>query len=319
MLNAVVEHIPVLLDESLSLLNIKQGGVYADCTVGLGGHAEAILRTLRGTGFLIGLDRDEAALEVARDRLGDRPNLRLCHENFKNLPLILKRLGVDGLDGCMADLGLSSLQLDTPERGFSFRHEAPLDMRMDVSGPTTAAQLVNGLSQERLAEIFWEYGQERASRKIAAEIVRRRAAAPIRTTKELAELVERVKGGRRGDRIHPATQVFQALRIEVNQELAGLESFLDSAIDLLKPGGRLVVISFHSLEDRAVKRVFRAAAGHCVCFRPPEMCQCPRLQRIRLLTRKPLTAERVEIEANPRARSAKLRGAEKVGSPSERN
>ncbi len=310
-----VQHIPVLLEETLDLLAVRPGGVYADCTVGLGGHAEAILGRLGGGGRLIGLDRDEEALAEARRRLGERPNLALFRDNFKNLPLILQRLGVEGLDGCLLDLGVSSLQLDEAGRGFSFRAEAPLDMRMDRGGPTHAGHLVNSLSEERLARIFKEYGEEPQARRLAAEIVRRRAAAPIRTTRELADLAVRVKGARPGARIHPATQIFQALRIEVNQELEGLEPFLDWAIGFLRPGGRLAVIAFHSLEDRIAKNVFRLAAGKCVCRRPQPLCECPRVERVRILTPKPVTASRQEAADNPRSRSAKLRAVEKLGAP----
>ncbi|MDA2930707.1 16S rRNA (cytosine(1402)-N(4))-methyltransferase RsmH [Acidobacteria bacterium AH-259-O06] len=312
MIDTAVEHIPVLLSQVLEFLQVRKGGIYVDCTVGLGGHSEEILRQLEGSGRLIALDRDKEALERARERLRSRyQNFQLFHENFKNLPIILPQLGVQCLDGCLVDLGVSSHQLDSPERGFSFQLKGPLDMRMDKHQKSTAADLVNQLPKERLAEILWRYGEEKAARRIAAAIVQRRKTAKLRTTTELAELVEQVKGHAQG-RIHPATRVFQALRIEVNQELAGLEEFLQQAIGLLAPRGRLVAISFHSLEDRIVKTVFQKEAGKCVCFRPPEFCTCPRVENVQILTKKPVTPDPEQIMRNPRARSAKLRAVEKL-------
>lgn len=309
-----MNHVPVLLHETLEFLAIRKGGTYVDCTVGLGGHSEAILSQLDGSGQLIGLDRDRQALEEARRRLeANFSNVRMFHENFKNLPLVLNGLDIAQVDGCVADLGLSSFQLGQPDRGFSFREEGPLDMRMDLEQPTTAAQLVNELSAEQLSDIFWRYGEERQARKIAAALVERRRSARFRTTTELAELVEGIKGrGTRGRKpIHPATQVFQALRIAVNQELAGLEEFFTQLIGYLADEGRLVVISFHSLEDRIVKNVLRREAGKCVCFQPIDLCVCPRVERIRILTKKPVTPSAAEMAKNPRSRSAKLRAAEK--------
>jgi 16S rRNA (cytosine1402-N4)-methyltransferase len=313
MLGIAVEHIPVLLKESIEYLAVQRDGLYVDCTVGLGGHSEAILEALAGTGRLIGLDRDREAVDLARTRLADRfRNFELYQSNFKNLPLILKHLAVPRLDGCLVDLGVSSLQLTSGVRGFSVRETGPLDMRMDQEQKTTAAQLVNELPEEKLAEIFRDFGEEPYARKIAAAIVSQRRIRRIQTTTELADLVHRVKGRRKGTRIHPATQVFQALRIEVNQELTGLEEFLGTVIEHLTPGGRLVVISFHSLEDRIVKQVFQKQAGRCVCFRPGAACVCPRVENVRPLTRKPLVPSNEESERNPRSRSAKLRAVEKI-------
>jgi 16S rRNA (cytosine1402-N4)-methyltransferase len=313
MSGVLVAHRPVLLRESLELLKVRAGGLYVDATVGLGGHSEEILRRLGPTGRLVGLDRDATALRLAAQRLeGRHPNFELYHENFKNLPLLLRRLGIEELDGCLLDLGVSSLQLDSAERGFSFREEGPLDMRMDLSQKTTAAQLVNELPEEKLAEIFKAYGEERAAGRIASAIVERRKSTRFRSTADLAQLVERVKGRIPGSRIHPATLVFQALRIEVNQELQGLGELLEWLIGFLVPGGRLVVISFHSLEDRIVKRVMQEQSGKCICFRPGDLCTCPKIEKIRVLTRRPVTASEEEIEANPRARSGKLRAAERL-------
>ncbi len=308
-----VEHLPVLLDEVLKFLQVRKGGVYVDGTLGLGGHSEQVLSQLEGTGQLIALDWDGEALKEASDRLGGRhENLQILQESFKNLPQVLAGLQVQALDGCLLDLGVSSLQLDSPQRGFSFRREGPLDMRMDDRAETTAADLVDRLSEEQLIDLFRRYGEERSARRIASALVERRHLTPIRTTTALARIVEEVKGSGRG-RIHPATQVFQALRIEVNSELADLEEVLQVVISLLKPGGRLVVISFHSLEDRIVKNVFRKAAGRCVCFRSQELCDCPRRTEVKMLTRKPVNPSSQEIQNNPRARSAKLRAVEKEG------
>jgi len=313
MIGAAVEHLPVLLDEVLKALQVRQEGVYVDCTLGLGGHSEQILSRLGGTGQLIALDWDDEALEEASDRLSGRhKNLQLLHESFKNLPQVLDGLQIRALDGCLLDLGVSSLQLDSPQRGFSFRREGPLDMRMDRRSETTAADLIDRLSEEELSDLFRRYGEEKAARRIAAAVVERRNTSPIYTTTDLAQIVEEVKGPGRG-RIHPATQVFQALRIEVNSELAELENVLQAVISLLGPGGRLVVISFHSLEDRIIKNAFRKAAGRCVCFLPQELCNCPRIAEVRILTRKPVTPSAREVLENPRARSAKLRAVEKEG------
>ncbi len=310
-MDTAVEHLPVLTSESMELLQVKREGVYVDCTVGLGGHTEKILSQLQGTGRLIALDRDPEELEIVRNRLRGFKNAECYHENFKNLPLVLSQLGIEKIDGCLVDLGVSSYQLALPERGFSFRQEGPLDMRMDRQQKSSATDLVNELSESKLAEIFRQYGEEPAAKKIAVAIVRRRKTAELRTTSQLAALVEQVKGSRRRSRLHAATQVFQALRIEVNQELAALEEFLAVAVVHLSEEARLVVISFHSLEDRLVKTVFKKEAGRCVCFRPAELCICPRKENVQILTKKPVKPSREEIEQNPRARSAKLRAVEK--------
>ena len=311
-MGTAVDHMPVLLGEVLDFLRVRKKGVYVDCTLGSGGHSEEILSQLGGTGQLIALDRDQEALDRARERLGSHSkNLQVFHQNFKDLPSLLSRLGVGAVDGCLIDLGVSSDQLGSPERGFSFRQEGPMDMRMDTRQETTAAQLLNECSAEELAETFWRFGEEKSARRIATAIVEHRKLSKFRTTTDLAQVVEKVKG-RGPHRIHPATLVFQALRIEVNQELVGLEEFLQQAISLLAPQGRLVVISFHSLEDRIVKTVFRKAAGKCVCFRPAEYCDCPRVEQVRILTRKPVRSSPQEIESNPRARSAKMRVVEKI-------
>lgn len=300
-------HIPVLVNAVLSWLQVRPGGVYVDGTVGGGGHAEAILTASAPDGRVLGLDRDPQALEFARGRLscfGDRVTLR--HGSFAHLRALVADFAP--ADGVLLDLGLSSLQLADPERGFSFTQEGPLDMRFDPTEDLpTAADLVNTLSVKELTDVLYRYGEERQARRIAEAIV---ASRPIRTTTELARLVERVVGGRR-ERIHPATRVFQALRIAVNRELEALEAALPQALDVLKPGGRLVVISFHSLEDRIVKQFLQRESRDCLC--PPEIpvCVCGHRARLRILTPKPVRPDESEVAANPRARSARLRAAEK--------
>ena len=312
MIPTTTEHIPVLVNEVLKFLQVRKGGCYVDCTLGLGGHSEQILSQLDGTGQLIALDWDQSAVGKAIGRLGNRhENLQLLHESFKNLPEVLNDLQVDALDGCLMDLGVSSLQLDSPKRGFSFQQEGPLDMRMDHRAKTTAADVINQFSGEDLADIFYRYGEEKAAKKIASVLIERRRISPILTTTELSQIIKEVKGKGRS-RIHPATKVFQALRIEVNAELAELDTVFQVVISTLKPGGRMVVISFHSLEDRITKNVFRRAAGRCICFRPRPLCNCPRITQVKFLTRRPVTPSNQEVVENPRARSAKLRALEKV-------
>ncbi len=284
-------HEPVLVEEVLSFLSPKPGVLICDATCGTGGHAEAILE--KGA-ELVGVDKDPRALEVARRRLarfGDR--VRLIHADFRDLRAALARLGIKEVQGILFDLGVSSLQLDSPTRGFSFREEAPLDMRMDPSQPLRAAELVNRLPEGELARILWEYGEERYARRIARAIVRARDKAPIESTTELAHLVARCYPPGR-HRIHPATRTFQALRIAVNDELSALKEGLAQAVELLSPGGVVCAISFHSLEDRIVKHFFRAEAA---------------TGQLELLTKKPIRPSPREVAKNPRARSAKLRAA----------
>ncbi len=313
MIETIVDHVPVLTQQVLEALRVREGGTYVDCTLGFGGHAKEILSQLRGRGQLLAFDRDRETLEQTRQRLAaDFDNFQAFHENYKNLPIVLRHLQIPQLDGCLLDLGVSSIQLDSPDRGFSFRLEGPLDMRMDLQQQTTAADLVNELPEDSLVELFRKYGEERSARRIAAAVIERRRRSRFQTTTDLAELVEQVKGPGSG-RLHPATRVFQALRIEVNQELAGLDEFLKETVSLLAPGGRLAVISFHSLEDRIVKRVFQMEAGKCICFRPVELCTCPRKQTVEVLTKKPIRPSQTEVLKNRRARSAKLRAIEKKG------
>ena len=305
-------HHPVLLRETIEFLAVERGGLFVDCTVGLGGHSEAILQTPFDAQVL-GIDRDEEALELARKRLakfGGR--FRAVHADFRELTLVLATAKVEAVRGILADLGVSSLQLDSPSRGFSFRHEAPLDMRLDRSSGETAAELLGRLSEVEIARLIFEYGEERRSRRIARRIVERREVGqPIQTTTELAALVERAIGGKQR-RIHPATRTFQALRIAVNRELEGLDRFVVDAIDSLEPHGRLAVISFHSLEDRIIKRTLLKLSGRCQCPPRTPQCSCGARKAIEIMTRRPVTPNQIEITENPRARSAKLRVAAKL-------
>lgn len=299
-------------EEVLHWLQPKAEGVYLDGTLGGAGHSRLILDAAPGC-RLIGLDRDPAALQKAAEVLtpyGDRVSLQ--HATFDQAAAVIAQLGVDGLDGMLLDLGVSSHQLDTPERGFSFRYDAPLDMRMNPQVGMTAADIINGEEETELARIFFEYGEERFSRRIARRIIAQRTETPITRTLELAQLVRNaIPGGNRPSRIHPATRVFQALRIHVNQELDQVRDGVAAGIKLLKPGGRMVVISFHSLEDRIVKLLFREQAKGCTC--PPRLpiCQCNNEPAVKLLTRKGVRAGAEEIEVNSRSRSAILRAVER--------
>jgi 16S rRNA (cytosine1402-N4)-methyltransferase len=306
-------HRPVLLTETLKFLAPERGGLFVDCTVGLGGHTEAILNASDET-RVIGIDRDPAALDYSRKRLapfGDR--FQAFHANLQDLSHVLKRAGATTATGILADLGVSSLQFDSPERGFSFRFDAPLDMRMDPTSGSTAAELLAELPEVELARLIFEFGEERHSRRIARRIVaRREQGQPIRSTKELAEVVEKEVGKQKGQHIHPATRTFQALRIAVNKELEGLAQFVETSIDLLEPSGQFVVISFHSLEDRIIKQELRRLSGHCQC--PPRLpiCSCGARKEVDVLTKRPITPSVKEINENPRARSAKLRACRKL-------
>jgi 16S rRNA (cytosine1402-N4)-methyltransferase len=303
---------PVMVAETLDLLDVRRGGIFVDVTLGLGGHAEALLEASPDV-RLIGIDRDPRALELAAQRLapfGDR--VRFAHANFHQLAPALAGLGIDKAAGVLADLGVSSMQLDTPERGFSFRFDAPLDMRMGLA-ERTAADLVNEGSEGELEMIIRDYGEEKQARRIARAIVKAREEEAIETTGQLKRLIDRVKGSRPGDRegrVDPATRVFQALRIAVNQELAGLEGFIQQAIDLLEANGRLVVISYHSLEDRIVKNTLRdAARGEIDRVTGRARSET---QLIEVLTRKPLRPSDLEVDRNPRSRSARLRAARRI-------
>jgi 16S rRNA (cytosine1402-N4)-methyltransferase len=312
-------HTTVLLQEAVDFLKPRAGGIYVDGTFGGGGHSRAILHASEPNGRVLAIDADPAAQKRAsavRSELANPEWLQLVHGNFRNLEVIVHESGVGAVDGVLLDLGLSSFQLDQEERGFSFRFDAPLDMRFDITRGMSAADLVNEADQDELARIMWEYGDERQSRRIAVAIVRARADAPIRTTGELAQLIERVVGGRRNAPIHPATRTFQALRIAVNDELAALREVLAAAVKVLGPGGRLVVISFHSLEDRIVKRFIDDESRTCVC--PPEqpVCTCDTIPRLAKIG-KPVRPSEQEQQLNPRSRSAIMRIAERLDARGE--
>ncbi len=306
-------HQPVLLRETVSALGCRPAGCWVDCTIGAGGHAEAILRATAPDGRLIGCDRDAEILAHARRRLapfGDRVVLR--QSDHRQLASLLDDLDLHQVDGVLLDLGVSSLQFDDPSRGFSFQREGPLDMRMDRSRPGTAADLVNRLHRPEITSILARYGEEPAAGRIASAIVRSRETAPIRTTSELAAIVARAVGVGRSRRIHPATRTFQALRIAVNGELDGLGRGLEEATLRLAEGGRIAVIAFHSLEDRVVKETFRRMANSCTCPRGLPVCGCGRPDRVRLIATRPLRPDAEEIRSNPRSRSARLRVAERL-------
>lgn len=305
-------HRPVLLNECIQALNIRPEGVYLDGTLGRAGHSREIARRLT-TGRLICVDRDQAALEAAEERLAQwRDRVTLVHSNFDQIDRILNELSLSGADGMLFDLGVSSPQLDDSTRGFSYMADAPLDMRMDQSGGMTAAEVVNQWPQEELRRILYQYGEERYAPQIAAAIVRRRQDRPIQTTMELVQIVREAMPARAlKEKQHPAKRSFQAIRIAVNDELGELPPMLRAAEKNLKPGGRLAVITFHSLEDRIVKRELQALATGCTC--PPEfpVCVCGKKPKMKLITRKPIVSGEEELNENPRARSAKLRVAEK--------
>src|SRR5712691_2207353 len=306
-------HRPVLLRETIELLAPERGGLFIDCTLGLGGKSEAMRRASAETKVL-GIDRDDEALGLAETRLAQfGSRFRAVHADFRELTRVLAKAKVKSARGILADLGVSSWQLESPLRGFSFRHDAPLDMRMDATGDAeTAAELLGRLSEVEIARIIFEYGEERHSRRIARLIVeKRKRGEPVRTTRDLADLVSRAIGPGKQRRIHPATRTFQALRIAVNRELEGLDQFVEDAVDSLEPEGRLAVISFHSLEDRIVKRTLLRLSGRCQCPPRAPTCMCGARKAVDLLTRRPITPDANEIAGNARARSAKLRAGSK--------
>lgn len=307
-------HTSVLLEESIAALNIRPEGTYVDGTLGGGGHSQQIARRLT-TGLLVGIDRDTHALLAAGERLkpyGDR--VKLVHGNFREMDTILRELSIPGVDGILLDLGVSSPQLDEGERGFSYMTDAPLDMRMNQEDPLTASEVVNTWPYEELKRILYDYGEERYAPQIAGAICRRREESPIKTT---LELVDTIRSGMPAaalrEKQHPAKRSFQAIRIAVNDELGAISRAMEAMIPLLNPGGRLAVITFHSLEDRIVKSAMAEAAKGCVC--PPSfpVCVCGRKPRVTVITRKPILPGGEELERNPRARSAKLRVCEKIG------
>ncbi|MEK7238044.1 MAG: 16S rRNA (cytosine(1402)-N(4))-methyltransferase RsmH [Nitrospirota bacterium] len=287
-------HVPVMLEEVLRMLKVKKSGVYIDGTVGLGGHAEGILKSVEGGCTLIGIDKDEEALKIAKERLKGF-DVHLIRDRFSNMDAVISNLGYREAEGILLDLGVSTLQLKSEGRGFSFLKDEPLDMRMDNRQTLTALRIINGYTEKDLAHILWQYGEERFSRKIARAIVNAREQKPIRTCRELSQIIEKAIG--RKGRIHPATKTFQALRIEVNKELAELSMAINTGINILKSGGRFCVLSYHSLEDRIVKHSFKELA---------------RKGMVSIITKKPLIPEKDEQRLNPSSRSAKLRAVEKL-------
>ena len=307
-------HETVLLRESVEGILGDPDGIYVDCTMGGGGHSVALANRLGPSGCLVGIDQDPAAVQAGRLRLtGVRPTVHVVRGNFREIGAVLDQLGIGQVDGILFDLGVSSHQIDLPQRGFSYMNDGPLDMRMNPEQPLTAQEIVNTYPEKELARVIFEYGEERWARRIAKFIVEARRNRPLTTTFELVELIAAaIPAAARRQGPHPAKRTFQAIRIEVNGELSILPAALRTAIDRLKPGGRIGVISFHSLEDRIVKNTFAALLGHCVCPPRAPVCICNPRATLRL-PGKPIAPSLAEVEANPRSRSAKLRIAEKVG------
>ena len=308
-------HAPVMPDECISNLDIKEDGIYVDGTIGGGGHSSLICSRLSEKGTLIGIDRDMDALDASRKRLSEfKCTKHFVQSNYSGIKRVLEELGISGIDGALLDLGVSSFQLDNPERGFSYMNDAPLDMRMDQNSGFTAGDVVNTYSEKELAKIIRDYGEERWATRIAAFVVRARKEKNIETTGELVQIIKNaIPASARRDGPHPAKRTFQAIRIEVNDELGQLKRAVTDFIDVLAPGGRLAIITFHSLEDRIVKEACNKRANPCTC--PPELpvCVCGKVADVKKITKKPVTPGDEETETNPRSRSAKLRVLEKKG------
>lgn len=307
------EHVSVLLNETVDGLDIKADGIYVDGTLGGGGHSELALSKLT-TGKLIGIDQDKDALKAAGERLSKySDNLILVHSNFSNIINVLEELGIDKIDGMMMDLGVSSYQLDEATRGFSYMHDGELDMRMDRSRDFTAYDVVNDYSEDELHRIIKDYGEDNWAKRIAKFIVEMRAEKPIETTYELVDIIKRaIPSKARRDGPHPAKRTFQAIRIEVNNELGIIADTIKKIETVLNPGGRISIITFHSLEDRLVKRTYKDLNTGCICPSEFPVCICDNKPKLKIITRKPIVSPEDELEANPRARSAKLRVAEKI-------
>ncbi|GFR34995.1 16S rRNA (cytosine(1402)-N(4))-methyltransferase RsmH [Thermobrachium celere] len=306
------KHVSIMLNECIEGLNIKPNGIYVDGTLGGAGHSSEIVKRLKD-GMLIGIDQDKDALKASIERLKDYDNVKFVHNNFANIKDVLLDLGIEGVDGILLDLGVSSYQLDTPERGFSYMHDAKLDMRMNRDSYITAYDVVNFYTKERLTEIIKEYGEEKWASRIADFIVKQRAVKPIETTYELVDVIKAaIPASARREGPHPAKRTFQAIRIEVNREIEILEKAINDCLDVLNPEGRLCVITFHSLEDRIVKNVFKYRQNPCTC--PPSfpVCVCGKKPDVEVITKKPIVPSQEELELNPRSRSAKLRIAKKI-------
>ncbi|GAA0177264.1 16S rRNA (cytosine(1402)-N(4))-methyltransferase RsmH [Clostridium sediminicola] len=308
------KHISVLLNEVLENLNIKPNGIYIDCTLGGAGHSSEILKRLDADGKLIGIDQDANALNYAKQKLSNYSNVIYVHNNFYNIREIIEELSLDGVDGILMDLGVSSYQLDTAERGFSYMQDAPLDMRMNEEDSLSAFDVVNEYSKEELIRIFREYGEEKFAVRVAGKIIENRENKSIETTLELVDIIKKAIPMKFQKKGHPAKKVFQAIRIEVNKELAILNKSIEDAVDKLNVGGRIAIITFHSLEDRIVKTKFNTLSNPCIC--PPDfpICACGKKPKIKLISRKPIEPTELEKEENSRSKSAKLRVAEKISS-----
>lgn len=307
------KHISVLLNEVIEGLNINENGTYVDCTLGGAGHSSEIIKRLNSNGKLIGIDQDLEALSAAKEKLISYDNVIYVHNNFTNIENILNELEMDNIDGILMDLGVSSYQLDNGERGFSYMKDAPLDMRMDREAELTAYEVVNGYSEEKLYKLIRDYGEEKFASRIAKFIASRRENSPINSTTQLVDIIKAAipaKARREGP--HPAKRTFQAIRIEVNKELEILDKAIEGSINKLKKGGRLAIITFHSLEDRIVKNKFKDLADPCKCPKEFPVCICGKVPTIKIISRKPIEPSKEEVEENPRSRSAKLRIAEKI-------
>ncbi|MBC6696155.1 16S rRNA (cytosine(1402)-N(4))-methyltransferase RsmH [Terrisporobacter mayombei] len=306
-------HVSVLLDECIENLNIKEDGVYVDCTMGGAGHSKEIVKRLSDKGLFIGFDQDKNAISTAKERLSEYSDrVKFVHSNFENIKEELEKLGINKIDGVLADLGVSSHQLDEADRGFSYMHDAPLDMRMDIRQSFSAYDVVNTYSEEDLARIIRDYGEDNWAKRIAKFIVEERQNKPIENTGELVEVIKKaIPKKARIDGPHPAKRTFQAIRIEVNNELGVINKMIRDAVSMMNKGGRVCIITFHSLEDRIVKNEFKELSLSCICPPALPICQCDKVSEVKVITRKPILPSDEEIEMNPRARSAKLRVAEK--------
>ena len=307
--NMKFEHIPVLATDTIKNLNIKKDGVYVDLTLGKGGHSKMILENLSDKGRLIAIDQDKEAIEAAKENLKDFSNVTFINSNFEKFEEVLANLGLDLIDGALMDIGVSSYQIDNAERGFSYMKDGPLDMRMNQDNELTAEIVVNEYSQDELERIFFEYGEERFSKSVARNIIKQRSEGRIDSTIKLRDIIRK---SIKSNETHPEKRVFQALRIEVNRELEVLENTIETVVDHLKIGGRIAIISFHSLEDRIVKNKFKDLATACIC--PPELpvCVCNHKAKIKVITRKPITATMKELKMNSRSKPAKLRVGERI-------
>ncbi len=306
-------HVSVLLNECIKGLNIKEKGIYLDGTLGGAGHSSEILKHLENGGALIGVDQDENAIKASKEKLKDFENVVFVHNNFSNIKNILQELKIEGLDGILLDLGVSSHQLDVAVRGFSYMNNAPLDMRMDMTADFSAMDVINGYSKEEIVRVIRDYGEEKWASRIGEFIVRERSNKPIETTFELVDIIKAaIPASARREGPHPAKRTFQAIRIEVNKEIEILKNAVNDSISSLKPGGRLCIITFHSLEDRIVKNVYKERENPCTC--PPSfpICICNKKPDIKIITKKPVVPSAAELDINPRSRSAKLRIAEKI-------